>query len=468
MDSHNDGRRAQDLSLATASSTTNIISHMDKLPPEILHDILRRVRNSSEKSQLPAFAALQTVCHQWHDLAKPLLWNDIVLDNNTLPLFSSKGCNENYALVRSLTIRGTVDSKTEVAYHAVEIATSFLSKVHEMSNVLPNLTRLESFSLIVQELPVTTGVGRRQIKGICRLLDRLPKNCTGIEIDVAREDGRLLTVHHICESIRKILPRMKHIRLNMGTMCECMFLKDQGTPLTASHDATEYTVAPMLETLIILLNHPFHCRLTSYNHPTTLPLPGLRGMVQAVECPLRAGAFPKATKISVFHWGPFIGRDVFRDGLRDDKLKSCDILEHDVINNLVMGLPYLGLRRLPGYDMMSYRIGAKSKTVFGLKPALVTVAEGRVWDTTVSGSRLPGYFAKSDDALEKGYAFEDSAMDLFDQGEKLRTNTVHFRNKETGELSRCFRQETETSKYSLSVKVKEKNTGKQYRVPVGA
>ena len=467
MDSHNDGWRAQDLNLAPASSTTNITSHVDKLPPEILHDILRRVRNSSNKSQLSAFAALQTVCRQWHDVAKPLLWNDIYLDNNTLPLFISKGCNENYALVRSLTIRGTVDPMTEVVYLAVEIATSFFSNVYELSNVLPNLTRLESFSLILQNFPVT-GVRRCQIKEICRLLDRLPKNCTAIEIDVARKDGRLMTVHHICESIQKILPRIKYIRSNMGTMCECMFLKDQGSPLTASHDATEYTVAPMLETLIILLHHPFHCRLTSYDHPTTLPLPGLHGIVQAVESPLRARAFPKATKISVFHWGPFCGRDVFRDGLRDDKLKSCDILEHDVTNNLVMGLPYLGLRRFPGYDMMSYRVGAKSKTVFGIKRALVTVAEGRVCDTTASGSRLLGYFAKSDDALEKGYAFEDSAMDLFDQGEKLRTNTMHFRNKQTGELSRCFKQETETSKYRLSVKIKEKNTGKQYRVPVGA
>ena len=271
-----------------------------------------------------------------------------------------------------------------------------------------------------------------------------------------------MTDHHICEAIQKILPRMKHIRLNMGTMCECMFLKDQGSPWAASHDATEYTVAPMLETLIILVHYPFH------DYSTTLPRPGLRGIVQAVESPLRAGAFPKATKISVFHWGPFCGRDVFRDGLRDDKLKVCDIVEHDVTNNLIIGLPCLGLRRFPGYDMMSYLVGAKSKTVFGIKRALVTVAEGWAWDTTVSGSRLLGYFAKSDDALEKGYAFEDGAMDLFDQEEKLKRDTMHFRDKETGELSRCFKQETETSKYMFSVKVKEKNTGKQYRVPVGA
>lgn len=466
MDSHNDGWRAQDLSLAPTFSTTNMISHIDNLPPEILHDILRRIRNSSSKSQLPVFAALQTVCRRWHDLVKPILWSDVVLDNKTLPLFLSKEYKENYTLVRSLTIRGTVAPETETLDLALNIAISILSNVYELSKILPDLTRLESFSLILQDFPVT-GVRGSQIKRICRLLESLPKSCTAIEIDVAGQDGRLMTIHHICKSIQKILPRMKHIRLNMGTMCECMFLKDQGAPLTASHDATEYTVAPMLETLIILVHYPFRCKLASYDCPTTLPLPEV---VQVVESPLRAGAFPKATKISVFHWGPFGGRNIFERRQRNNKLKFWEILEHDVANNLRVGMPYLGVRKLSGYDgydMMSYRIGTKSKTVFGNKRALATVAEGRAWDTTVSGSRLPGYFARSKDAQEKGYGFEESAMDLVDQGEKLRTNTMHFRDKATGELRRRFKRDSEMSKQMLSVKVMERNTGKEYVIPVG-
>ena len=459
MDSYLDGRQVQDLTLATASSARNMTSHIDKLPPEILHDIFRRVRNSSNKSQLPAFAALQTVCRRWQDLAKPPLLNDVVLDNDTLPLFLSKEYDRNYTMIRSLTVRGNVPPG-ETLYLAVRIATPFWQRMYGLSKVLPSMTRLESFSLTLNDLPVTS-VKRCQTKGLDRLLDSLPKNCTAIEIDSAGKDGR---PHHICESIQKILPRMKHIRLNMGSMCECMFLKDQGAPLT---------VAPMLETLIIFVHLPFHCKRTSYEYPPTLPLPGLPEVVQAVESPLRAGAFPKATKISVFHWAPFGARDIFEhgrlleQGVQKDKLKFCDILEHDVANNLLVGLPYIGARKSPGYDMMSYRVSAKSKTAFGNERALLTVAEGRAWDTTVSGSRLPGYFAKSDDALEKGYAFEDGAMDLFDQGEKLRTNTTHFRDKETGELNKSFKKETEKSKYMLSVRVKEYNTGKLYMVPGG-
>ena len=184
MDSHNDRQRAQDLSLAPASSTTKMIFHMNKLPPEILHDILRRVRNSSNKSQLPAFAALLTVCHQWHDLAQPLLWNDVVLNNNTLPLFLSKEYNKNCTMIRSLTIRGTVAPETETLYLAVHIAISFLSNVYDLSKVLPTLSRLESFSLILQGFPIT-GISVSEIKEICHVLDSLPKSCTAIEIEVA-------------------------------------------------------------------------------------------------------------------------------------------------------------------------------------------------------------------------------------------------------------------------------------------
>ena len=439
MDSHLDGQRVQDLTLATASSTTNVTSHMDKLPPEILHDNLRRIRNSSNKSQLPKFAGLQTVCRQWQDFAHPLLWNDVILDNDTLPLFLSKKYKENHTMVRSLTIRARIP-KTETLYLAVRLAISFWQNVYEWSGVLPNLTRLESFSLILHDFPVT-GVKRCQSKEICRLLDSLPKNCTAIEIDTAVKDGQLNTIHHICKSVQKILPRMKHIRLNLGSMCECMFL---GAPLAASHDATEYTVAPMLETLIISLHRPFRCNLTSYGYPTPLPPQDLPGIVQAVESPLRAGAFPKATKISVFHWEHF-GDVVFGDFFRhveNDRFYSRKILEHDVINNVLVKLPYLGVPKFPECDMMSYPVGAQSKTVFGNTRALVTLAEGRAWDTTVSGSRLPGFFAISDDALEKGYAFEDSAVDILDQGETLRTKTMQFRNRKTEELHRCFRKET--------------------------
>ena len=82
--------------LATTSSETDITSHIDNLPPpEVLLDILRHVGNQSTKSELPGFDALHTTCRSWYDLAKPIIWTDVVLSKSTLPALSvKKTCSE--------------------------------------------------------------------------------------------------------------------------------------------------------------------------------------------------------------------------------------------------------------------------------------------------------------------------------------------------------------------------------------
>ena len=61
--------------------------HIDKLPPEILTNVLQRVRNSWAKSEANDFSGILTVPHRWHEIAKPILCTNTVLTNTTLPLF---------------------------------------------------------------------------------------------------------------------------------------------------------------------------------------------------------------------------------------------------------------------------------------------------------------------------------------------------------------------------------------------
>lgn len=70
------------------------------------------------------------------------------------------------------------------------------------------------------------------------------------KVDTAGTDGWIKPTHHICQSIKNTLPRMKHVRLNLGRLCECILLKDQKqVPSTTSRVTAECTVAPLLETL---------------------------------------------------------------------------------------------------------------------------------------------------------------------------------------------------------------------------
>lgn len=78
--------------------------HIDKLPPEILTNVLQRVRNSRAKSEANDFSGILTVPHRWHEIAKPILCTNTVLTNTTLPLFLARITPTDINSIHSLTI----------------------------------------------------------------------------------------------------------------------------------------------------------------------------------------------------------------------------------------------------------------------------------------------------------------------------------------------------------------------------
>ena len=128
------------------------------------------------------------------------------------------------------------------------------------TKVLPNMTRLKSFSVAFHDFPIVDVKWSRS-KETCCLLESLPESCTAIEIDTAGTDGWIKPTHHICQTIQKILPRMKHVRSSLSGLCKCIPLKDQRQgPSIASRHPAEYTVAPLLETLVIFLRRLVLCQ----------------------------------------------------------------------------------------------------------------------------------------------------------------------------------------------------------------
>lgn len=485
MDSHFEGLPVHDQTPVTTSSIIDMTSHIDRLPPEILLDILRRVRNSSTKSELPKFAALQTVGCQWYDLVGSVLWIDIVLNNDTLPLFLSKEHAPDYAAIRSLTIRvRTIDPHIEELVRNGGIvdpgsftdvpAGSFWENMRQLIDVLPKMARLKSFSLVFHDFPVVES-GWFRSDETCRLLESLPKSCVAIEVDTNGLDGWVKPTHHICQTIRKILPRMKHVRLKLGSLCKCILLKDrQRAPWKAPCNSAKYTVAPLLETLIVSLGRLVRCQPPPLvpGQANQSPLQTSSEILNTIDKFSLAGAFPKATKISVFVWtdfGDLCKHQFLMPGLQNDHVSHRPVSEYDLIANQLTRMPYFGLPKFPGYDMIRYPVGEKSaKMVFGNKRALATLAEGRAWDTTVSGSRLPGWFAKSNDAWQRGYVFEDATMDRFDQGDEFRANTMHFRSNEAGEFFMSSKCKCEVLKFWLAVQVWKRNTWKHELIPIDA
>lgn len=271
MNSHLKGQPVHDHILITTSSTTDMTSHINKLPPEILLDILHRVRNSSTKSELPKFAALQTVRCQWYDLVAPILWTDIVLNNDTLPLFLSMEHAPNHEGIRSLTIRvRTIDPQIEEVVRNggvvdpasfTNVSTEpFWENMRRLIDIVPKMINLKSFSMVFHDFPIVED-GWFRSEETCCLLESLPKSCIAIEVDTNGLDGWAKPTPHICQTIQKILPRMKHVRLRLGSLCECILLKDlQRPPSTTPCDSAEHTVAPLVETLILSMGRLVLCQ----------------------------------------------------------------------------------------------------------------------------------------------------------------------------------------------------------------
>jgi hypothetical protein len=76
---------------------------MARLLPEILRTVFSMIR---EEQGLCVLTDLSSVCKAWRDVAQPVLWSHLVLDNNTLQDFveSHEDAIDNLRFVRSVTL----------------------------------------------------------------------------------------------------------------------------------------------------------------------------------------------------------------------------------------------------------------------------------------------------------------------------------------------------------------------------
>lgn len=99
--------------------------------------------------------------------------------------------------------------------------------LEDLATLLPSLANLHSFNLRVQKGDNQFSLPRPLL---ATLLSSLPPTCTSLELDTSGSDRgepnpRTL---HLCETIRDILPRLTHLRLDLSTLCPKAF--DLKTP----------------------------------------------------------------------------------------------------------------------------------------------------------------------------------------------------------------------------------------------
>ncbi|KAJ2990542.1 hypothetical protein NUW58_g2896 [Xylaria curta] len=244
------GPHAFAIATAMAALQTSPIA---QLVPDILLEIFNQLALESNKSNAPLISSV-LCCQKWRLLASSVLYRHVVLDEDRLEGFTN---NRMSCEVTSLTV--TMD-----ALGVDPIDPSIAIRKANARN--SNLRKL--CSLIGDIKPATISISidmpfpYAATSEVASIVNSLPESCTGLEIDVRHSSSfnpnlapaaipEIPQAHpHLCDSIRAVLRRLKHLRLRLPTLCPAIFSANppgQDLRRRAIH-------APLLKTCLINLS----------------------------------------------------------------------------------------------------------------------------------------------------------------------------------------------------------------------
>jgi hypothetical protein len=202
------------------------------LPLELFLDILSLVKQTSRSSLRNCLV----VSRLWNQRACPLLYRRVVLDS---PVSTRKFCafiSHRYApQVESLALDlgsacsveaaspGLEAGRLDTFYDIVEPRMRKLRQDLLLPSALRILSKLSTFSLVILPIisPVSAGF---PVAELAAIIDALPESCVNLELDTGGwDDFPKQGDPHLCASIRRILPRMQHVRLRLRFVCSAIF-----------------------------------------------------------------------------------------------------------------------------------------------------------------------------------------------------------------------------------------------------
>ncbi|KAE8828331.1 hypothetical protein PTNB73_06788 [Pyrenophora teres f. teres] len=179
-------------------------SSFPNLPDDVLFDILTQLKGVSDTTQ--DLTSCSLVSRGWREGVTSLLYGNIALTHNNLIRFCKHLNVGRYAAyIHSITISLQPDGNIE--------------QVLQLAPLLPHFSNLRSFSFWL-------GKGYHSIvphSTLVQLVDALPPSCANLELDTFGSDARVEgDATHLCDSLRRIIPRMYHVRLRVRS-CEMIF-----------------------------------------------------------------------------------------------------------------------------------------------------------------------------------------------------------------------------------------------------
>ncbi|KAH6848397.1 hypothetical protein B0I37DRAFT_377526 [Chaetomium sp. MPI-CAGE-AT-0009] len=264
---------------------------------------------------------------------------------------------------------------------------------------------------------------------IASIVESLPQSCVTLEIDTAGLDHATTGFGapiHLCETLRTVLPRMRHARLSLRTMCSSLFGTGAALP---QNDAASYNPITLLNMQALLVN----CRRAWATAPicagardsVSAPTPA-RDSWDSVTHGLQAlAAEPGRVR-------PGASLCVMTSTPQDDSDRSryITLIRADIASRTSHAFPVALVSRGPTAWLM--RTGEEREVISPDTAALVAVAEGQVgWATTRNELRLPMQVA-----VEWGLETRESPLDegsVWRAANPRKMHLLWYNEKLTGE-----------------------------------
>ncbi|KAH6623173.1 hypothetical protein F5144DRAFT_471254, partial [Chaetomium tenue] len=236
---------------------------------------------------------------------------------------------------------------------------------------------------------------------IASIIESLPQTCVSLEIDTAGLDGHATTSLgpipiHLCETLRAVLPRMRHVRLSLRTMCSSLFGTGAALPQNNTTSSYHPITLPNMQTLLVNCKRAWKTAPICPNTPDSTsptPTPAPQDSWDSVTAGLHALA---TTTTKPNHVNPSASLYAVTSTPPDDSDASryITLIRADITRQTSHAFPVAFVTRGPPAAWLM-RTGGGEKVISSDTAALVGVVEGQAgWVTTVSGgARLPGRVA---------------------------------------------------------------------------
>jgi hypothetical protein len=218
-----------------------------RLSPDLLLEIFDIVAQDHHASLTSAVRC----CKAWQPIAQSAMYEDVILDEPRLAKFV-KQCAD--VRVRSLTV--FMNAIPVNPYEPSEANEIVVARLASLAQLGARVKQAEPATVSVSvDLPFPCTASRE----VSCIIESLPASCTSLEVKLSHGScispppAALSRGTHLCDSIRGVLPQLRHLRLCLPVICPALLSTGSSNGQGQDQLCQDAVCAPLLKTCLVNL-----------------------------------------------------------------------------------------------------------------------------------------------------------------------------------------------------------------------